>query len=323
MKFLAACTALLAGLLIGVTVAGAFDPINQRHYPGSSVNSPMVAKVASTSTMTFEAVDEYGYNGWRDVVNRSLSTGSSDPDSLGNTINRFLTAENRGAITIREARSGEQADIRHVAATSAFLQAKCGTGDWYTACVYLLNPLPFLPAYYRAAAMITWSYSGQAPTIRHENFHALARACDQYKGGCPRASDGVWESAVVCTGNVDSLMDCGGAARTVTAYDYETFKGAFAQDASFLQVPTPPPPAPACTDDPCWDGLRWRFAGGWSFEPDTGCGKWFDTGNRLVWGACDNAWDGRYNEAWRLWFGRDCGCVFDPAVNRWYSLGVP
>ena len=80
----------------------------------------------------------------------------------------------------------------------------------------------------------------------------------------------------------------------------------------------------ACTADPCWTGIRWLFSNGWSFEPDSsGCGKWFDTAGRLVWGACDNSWGGRWNEAWRLWFGRDCGCVFDPAVNRWYSLAVP
>lgn len=298
---LACLAALLGGLFIGVTVAGAFEPWNIRYYPGSNTNSPMVSKVASASTMTWQAIDEYGYNGWRDVVDRALSTGSTDSDSLGNAINRFLAAENRGTLTVREARSGEQADIRHFAASSAFLQAKCGTGDWYTACVYLLNPVPGLPAYYRAAALIIWSYSGQAPTIRHESFHALARACDQYRGGCPRATDGVWESQVVCTGNVDSLMDCGGAARTVTAFDYETFKGAFVQSAAFLQQPVVNCNGPTADWGGVYDTCRnlWVGPGEWDFNPATNA--WQDkTGQPEV--CCPQPYGGQYQRRLGYWF---------------------
>ena len=317
MKLLASFAALVSGLLIGVAAAGAFEPQNIRWYPGSSTSSPMVAKVAATSTMTWEAINSFGYSGWRDVVDRSLSTGSSDTDSLGNTINRFLAAENRGQIMIREIRPGESADILHFAVSSAFLEAKCGTGDWYTACVLLLNPVPGLSAYYRAAAMMPWPYTSQAAVVRHESFHAIGRACDQYRGGYPRASDGVWEGQVVCTGNPDSLMDCGGAARTVTAFDYETFKGAFVQSATFLQVQAPPPICVPVEGSPCWTGEGWKFANGWGFVPNSGCGNWYDPFNRHAWGDCSDY--GRWSPLVGKWV-RHGGAFFDPAVNYHYEV---
>lgn len=240
----------LIGFLLVGSAALAFEPPNIPHYPGSSVNSPMVSKVADTGVQTWQAVDGYGFNGWRNVVSRALDSGSSDFDSLANAYNRFLAADSRGQIVIREAAAGETPDIKHHAVSTAFLQAKCGEGLWYTACVYLLNPLP-TDAYYKAAAMMLWPYESQAPVIRHEDNHALTRSCDQYAGGCPRASDGVWEGTVRCLGNLDSLMDCGGAARTATWYDYQTFLGAFKSSAAFLQIK--PPPVPEWDDASCID----------------------------------------------------------------------
>jgi hypothetical protein len=77
----------------------------------------------------------------------------------------------------------------------------------------------------------------------------------------------VWESAVVCTGNVDTLMDCGGAARTVTAFDYQTFVQAYDPSTPFLQVQQPV----TCTNigyDACTG--RWFQADAWSWSPSNG-----------------------------------------------------
>lgn len=223
-----------AVLLFGVTAAYAFEPWNTRWWPGTTpASSPMVVKVSVSAEMTWEARDEYGWSAWRSIVGRALDTGSSDPESMGNVLNAFLSDDRRGQIVIREAGPGEMPDMRHFGVTTAFLEAKCGSG-FATACVQLLSTLP-VPAWYKVASMIVWPYRSQAAVVRHETFHAIARACDQYKGGCPRADTGQWESQVVCTSNPDTLMDCAGAAATVTSFDYQTFVGAYAPNTPFLQ----------------------------------------------------------------------------------------
>jgi len=260
MKFRVAIALLVVLIvyLLWSAEADAFEPPNIRHHPGFPPNTPMVVKVGQTSTMTWEAVDSYGWSGWRDVVSRSIDTDSTDALSLGRVYNDFLRSENRGQITIRESRAGEAPDLKHFAVNTAFLEAKCGT--WATACIYGGVPL-FVPAYYKAASMITWGYASQAPVVRHETNHTLARACDQYQGGCPRASDGVWVGTVACTGNPDTLMDCGGAARTATRYDYDTFRLAYPANTPFLQQ-TP-------ITYPFWDGDEWVFESGWKYNPST------------------------------------------------------
>lgn len=62
---------------------------------------------------------------------------------------------------------------------------------------------------------------------------------------------------------------------------------------------TLPPP----TGMTYWDaaGERWRFPDGWSFDPDDGCGRWFDATDRLAWGECDTSWGGRYNAILNVW----------------------
>jgi hypothetical protein len=125
----------------------------------------------------------------------------------------------------------------------------------------------------------------------------VARSCDQYRGGCPRASDGVWESQIICTGNDDSLMDCGGAAPTVTAFDYETFVTAYHPSTPFLQRQAPPPPP--C--NPCWDNGFWRFSDGWALHWDSKV--WFTPFGWAEWGECT-----------------DFGCWHIPS-GRWISYG--
>jgi len=230
---LATIVATICWVVLSLPV-GAYEPRNVRHYPGVSAAWPMGQKVASTGTLTWSVSDQYGYPEWKQVVRQSLDSDSSDALSLARVLNGFLASEGRGQITIREARVGEAPDMTHYAVSAAFMEAKCGAA-WATACVYLSVALP-VPAYYKAASLILWGYPGAAPVVRHETFHTLARACDQYRAGCPLVSTGLWESEVVCTGNPDTLMDCGGAARTATSYDYETFKTAYPPSTQFLQV---------------------------------------------------------------------------------------
>ena len=77
----------------------------------------------------------------------------------------------------------------------------------------------------------------------------------------------------------------------------------------------------ACESDPCWDGTRWRFVGGWSFEPDAGCGNWYDQFNNHMWGACDASWGGRYSPYLKVWAQRGSPGFFIPATGNW--VGVP
>ena len=304
----------IVGAEFTISKAFAFDPWNVRHYPGSTTtSSPTVNKVGATGTYTWQAIDQYGWADWRNVVARSLNTGSDDSDSLGNVYNRFLAAENRGQIVIREAGPGEVPDGRHFGVSSAVMEAKCGAA-WATACVFLLNPLP-VPAYYKVASMMTWRYADAAAVVRHETNHALARACDQYRGGCPRASDGVWESQVICTGNPDSLMDCGGAARTATYFDYITFVTAYPATTGFLQVQQPV----ECQSvgwDPC--GGVWRFEDGWAYRPDDG--TWFNPHGWPEWTACNS--DGlRWNIHYRAWVVPGSN-LYDPERGFWSYAGA-
>ena len=77
----------------------------------------------------------------------------------------------------------------------------------------------------------------------------------------------------------------------------------------------------ACESDPCWDGTRWRFVGGWSFEPDAGCGNWYDQFNNHMWGECDASWGGRYSPYLKVWAQRGSPGFFIPATGNW--VGVP
>lgn len=288
--------------------AAAFTPWNVPNWPGIAPGgSAMTARVGQTATVLWAATDSYGWPGWHDLVAQSLNTGSSDSDSYGNVLNRFLASEGRGQITVREATGTESPYIIENAVPTAFLEAKCG--DWATACVFLLNPLP-VPAYFKAASMITWPYVSAAAVARHETNHPVSLACDQYKAGCPRLVDGGYDATVVCTGNKDTLMDCGGAATTVTAFDYATFKAAYPATTGFLQ------PAAPC-GDPCWNGVEWVFGSHYSVNPATGF--WFDPNHAVVWAPCNSLgqhWSPRFG-LWQIPADR---AGYDPAFNTWLTV---
>lgn len=272
---------LLVALLASAGRVEAFEPWNQRLYPGApNGTTPMVQRVAATSTATWAYQDSIGWNGVEGVISRALDTGSSDPESLGNAYNSKLARDGRGQVTIRRALSGEAPDFVAYLVSSAVVSAKCN-GEWATACVYLFNPLP-VPSYFKAAAMMVWAERDAKAVFRHEFNHPFTRSCDQYPGGCPSASDGTWASSVYCTGNPDTLMDCGGAARTAMEFDYETLLIAYPVGTAFLQI-TP------CSD-PCWKdgegGYRWRFNNGWSCDWVDYC-LWYDPFNIKRWGPCE------------------------------------
>ena len=298
---------------LGVSTVSAFDPPNVPNWPGVVPSgSPMTIKVGNTGVLTWSAVDTYGWPQWETIVGDSLNSGSPDANSYGNAINRFLASEGRGQLVIRKALPGELPDITHHAVPTAFLEAKCGT--WATACVYLLNPLT-VPADHKAAAMSTWGYTSVAKVVRHENHHPVAQACDQYRGGCPRVSDGGYEANVVCTGNPDTLMDCGGAADTVMAFDYRTFKSAYRPTTGFLQV-VPPcglvgdvvqwSPTVSAQWDTCTE--QWIGSNGWKYSVKYV--EWRDPDNRLFW-ALPQSWGG-----WMC-----VPCKEDNGVSGWMPSG--
>lgn len=318
LRLLVYCLLLVPGLALSLLILAskteAFEPWNQRHHPYAPVTMPLTTKVAATATLTWQAVDQYGWPEWAGVVSRSLDTSSPDANSLGRVYNRFLASEGRGQITVREHRAGERPDLQHFAVQTAFLEAKCGS--WATACVYITSPLP-VPAYHKAAAMITWSYTSRAAVVRHETNHPLARACDQYRGGCPLAATGAWEPTVQCTGNPDTLMDCGGAARTATSFDYVTFKTAYPAGTAFLQVQAPDCGGPQAPWGGVWDPCRglWVGPGGWDFDPASGV--WQDKAGISEW-CCEQAYGGEYNRRLGLWFWtRETTWTFDPGEGAW------
>lgn len=316
---LGGCLGFIAGLVLGLflgmaSTASAFPPENERHHPYAPYPTPLTAKVAATSTLTWQAVDQFGWPAWREVVRESLDTDASDPLSLGRVYNDFLRSENRGQITIREAVAGESPDMRNFAVATAVVETQCG-GPWATACNYITNPRP-VPSYYKAANMILWGAQSQRHVVRHETNHSLARACDQYVGGCPKASTGLWPSTVACTSNPDSLMDCNNAARTATFFDYVTFRTAYPANTPFLQIvnpcvagPTVQWPDGPATWDPCADEGRglWVGPGDWDFSPSRlgingSPGLWLHKQGYSEWCAFDESYGGRYNCRTGFWY---------------------
>src|SRR5688572_9584448 len=113
-------SAMVGFFVLAPAIVGAFEPHDLRHYPSSSTNSPMMVKGGSTGVMNWAAEDSYGYPGWRNLVHDFLSTGSTEANSLGNVVNRFLASEGRGSIAIRE--NAGSPDLRLVVASTAFVE---------------------------------------------------------------------------------------------------------------------------------------------------------------------------------------------------------
>lgn len=196
-----------------------FNPPNERWIAQAEYNK-VIPAVAASGELLWTAQDNYGWptwmTSWRDINALSLDTGSSYALSLGNAIAPY--------INVREARAGETAHIRNRVESTAVGNAKCGAG-FATACAYIFDALP-ANAYYKGALMSTYVFTGQAAVIQHEDYHLFAMACDQYVGGCPPTDDTTFQ----CTGNPETLMDCGLAARSPQYFDIITLFGAYVPD---------------------------------------------------------------------------------------------
>ena len=293
-----------------VELAHADTPPNIRLYPNPQYPSYVVNSIKATGVATYRVVDNYGWAGWPALVSQALDTGSVYPNSLGNVLGAAVPS-----FTLREARLDEAPTMLQIAESAAAQQTHCNHPEgWSVASAYLLNPLP-APTYYKAATMQLYGFVSQAAVIQHETFHHVARACDQYPGGCPLAATGAWPQTVQCTGNPDTLMDCGLAARFAQPFDVDTFLLA----TGFVRFVV----APCDTTPPYWCDGRWRFADGGSLDLAYGnCGGFYDAQNRLTWEQCD-AWGGgaRWNAVAQLWLSRDGG-VYNPANNAYINLGV-
>lgn len=196
--------------------ASVFSPPNQRWIAYAEYNR-VIPEVARTATLTWRATDNYGWSGWRNLMARSLNTGSDYQFSLGNVLAPW--------IQVRESRAGELAFTNQRAETAGFTAANCG-GSFAVACAHVYDSLP-VRVIYNASAMVTYIFTGQAAVAEHEEFHALTNACDQYRGGCPPTDV---QGSFVCTGNQETLMDCGLAARYPQFFDIITFLGAYTPD---------------------------------------------------------------------------------------------
>lgn len=260
--------ALFAGLLLfiacGPKPALAFSPPNDRLYPPTSYKSAVVESIKATKVATYEVVDQYGWASWHAVVSQALDTGSPYEYSLGNILSAAVPA-----FSIREARPGETPTMRQYAVSASAQMTFCNDpSGWSVACAFLLNPLP-APTYYKASTMQLYPFVSQAAVVEHETFHHVARACDQYLGGCPPTNTQGFQ----CTGNPDTLMDCSLgstqlSARWAQPFDVDTFllatgfqRGQGAQE----------PPYVGCTTYPGWEpsvSCYWTALGKWLWGID-------------------------------------------------------
>lgn len=73
---------------------------------------------------------------------------------------------------------------------------------------------------------------------------------------------------------------------------------------------------PPCTTDPCYDGVRWRWVSGWSWEPVAD--EWFDPKGRLYWGPRES-WGGRFSPLTRqaLYSGTP---YWDESLGTWNTV---
>ena len=164
----------------------------------------------------------------------------------------------------------------------------CGQGA--AACIYYAN-WPVTVAYAYQLGYTDWR-SAQG----HELGHGLLGLHEQYQdqGG-----------QLQCTGRQDTVMDCGSGIRYPQPLDVQ--RGCAVILTSWCGM------APVQTY-PFYDGARWRFADGRSYDPALfNCGAWFDRLNRLEWGECAGDW--RWLDVQGLWVNLKTDEVNDPATN--------
>lgn len=140
-------------------------------------------------------------------------------------------------------------------------------------------------------------YSDWRSTQGHELGHGLLGLHEQY-----RDSGGVIE----CVYREDTVMSCG-PPYVRYPQPRDVYYGCLIIATAWCGSPPPP----AC--DPCWDGQRWVFRDGWSYQPSDG--TWWGPTGLLEFSACNQD---RIRWAFRAerWVTPG-SMLFDPAVGYW------
>jgi len=217
---LASVLALLAGFAPSkqwVTSAHAFEPPYDPFLPQSHLSRVVPAIKAQGMLLKYRVENSSGV--LPRFVEQSELAMHVGSQSYAGILSRWLRAE--------------RVDFNHVitvrALSTATFEVVCGSG-WAIGCAqwWLLPGVANL----RGPAMATWPDSSVIAVIQHEVHHIAATACDQYlHGGDPAADradvnrECVYPpgASFVCTSNSETVMDCGGAARVLQAFDVDTF----------------------------------------------------------------------------------------------------
>ena len=198
-KFLAALV-VAAGLFLGGQITDtshAWTPPNPRILAQGEL-SPHIRGFAK-GQVYYEISDEYGWSAWKANVNGALDTNSWYAQSYGNIMSPHLyVAENPS-----------RARIKQRLVSTAFMQANCGGSSVVIGCAYWYNNPAFI--LYKGAALSQWAFRSVASVIEHENHHVISVANDQY-----------YQPTLTCTGNPDTVMDCGSTAAWLQPYDIQT-----------------------------------------------------------------------------------------------------
>jgi hypothetical protein len=171
-------------------------------------------QVSKTGRAGYIVSDEI-HNGvnWRYQTQFALDTGSSYQFSSGNILAQWVWIGEDPTSPV----------VTHRFVSQAVMDSNGCGGGIVIGCAFYITPSPPAPAFiiYNAPAMVAWSSPSIAAVIIHETLHVIGIARDQYIIG-----------SLTCTGNPDTVMDCGsGHAQYMTYQDVITFLGAHVPDA--------------------------------------------------------------------------------------------
>lgn len=187
---------------LGVASA-VFPPPNPRWLTSASaVYAKAGIQIAQSGQFPYEVSDENGGRDWARSTRLALDTGSSNPNSWGNLLPIYTWNWFPGHYN--------SPYLKHRFVSNSVMSANCGTNTSVIGCAYWTRWQP-AEVFYRAPSMVSWSEESVGAVIVHETHHVAAAANDQYAAG------------LNCTGNQETVMDCGGAARFLQFYDIWTF----------------------------------------------------------------------------------------------------
>ena len=276
----------------------AFEPPYDRFLPQHELSPIVPAVKARNYQIAYRVENSSGVMPrWADQLAFALDTNSPYAGSYGRILSQWIFMFREDAAPV----------VTQRALTTAAFSIACNS-DWAIGCAQWYT-MPGIVSY-RAPAMVTWSDVSVAAVIGHENHHIIAKACDQYRHGNPSGDIADPDQACryenvesVCTGNQDSIMDCGNAARTLQPYDVDTFLIAY----GLSRV--------TCSTSG-WDecSQRWRFPDGLSWSPAPApYGVWYKD-DVSIFDGCDLSWGGRHSKAAQGWQRQGSFFFFD-ALN--------